>query len=145
MFKDVFLHSRGQLNAFAYITRSNSSEYFFLFIERVWPKLSCVQMWQHFALLIIEIWPKMWFYKDRDLERSRSQVKTNGTIGFLDLKNIDLDTKIIILSALVQKLWSTTSFCIMVDNATRSHTSHVSNHSKYFFIYWKAPTQAILC
>ena len=52
----------------------------------------------------------MWFYKGRDLEKSRSQVKTNGTIRFLDLKNIDLDTKIIILSALVQKLWSKTSF-----------------------------------
>ena len=26
-----------------------------------------------------------------------------------------LDTKIVILSALVQKLWSKTSFCIMVD------------------------------
>ena len=48
--------------------------------------------------------------QSRDLERSRSQVKTNGTIGFLDLKNIDLDTKIIILSALVQKLWSKKSF-----------------------------------
>ena len=39
-----------------------------------------------------------------DLDRSRSQVKINGTIDFLDLKNIDLDTKIFILSALVQKL-----------------------------------------
>ena len=28
-----------------------------------------------------------------DLERSRSQVKMNGTIGFLDLNNMDLDTK----------------------------------------------------
>ena len=30
--------------------------------------------------------------------------KINDTISFLDLKNIDLDTKIFILSALVQKL-----------------------------------------
>ena len=65
-----------------------------------------------FCPLTIDIWPKMWFYKGRDLERSKSQVKTNGTIGFLDLKNIDVyvDTKIIILSALVQKLWSKTPF-----------------------------------
>ena len=55
----------------------------------------------------------------------KGQGKKNGTIGFLDLKNIDLDTKIVILSALVQKLWSKTSFCIMVVNVTRSRTSHV--------------------
>ena len=30
-------------------------------------------------------------------------------------------TKIVILGALAQKLWSKTSFCIMVDNVTRSH------------------------
>ena len=35
--------------------------------------------------------------KGRALERSRSQVKINGIIIILDLKNIDLDTKIIIL------------------------------------------------
>ena len=34
----------------------------------------------------------------------------NGTIGFLDLKNMDLDTKIAILNDLVQKLWSKTYF-----------------------------------
>ena len=32
----------------------------------------------------------------------------------LTSKNIDLDTKIVILSALVQKLWSKTSIFIMV-------------------------------
>ena len=31
------------------------------------------------------------------------KLKTNGTIGFLDLKNTDLDAKIVIVSALVQK------------------------------------------
>ena len=60
------------------------------------------------------------------------RVKTNGTIGFLNLKNIDLDTKIIILSALVQKLWSKTSFCIMVDNKTRSRTSHIQTAQNIF-------------
>ena len=62
--------------------------------------------------------------KDHDLQRSRSQIK-NGTIGFLDLKNIDLDNKIVILSALVQKLWSKTSLCIMVVNVMRSCMSHI--------------------
>ena len=52
-------------------------------------------------------------------------VKTNRNMRFFDLKNIDLDTKIVILSALVQKLWSKTSFCIMVANVTRARTSHV--------------------
>ena len=54
-------------------------------------------------------------------------------IFFLTLKNIDLDTKIIILSALVRKLWSKTSFCIMVDNVTCLHMSLIQT------------TQAILC
>ena len=46
-------------------------------------------------------------------------------IGLLDLKNIDLDTKIVILSALAQKLWSKMSFCIMVANIKRPRTSDV--------------------
>ena len=50
--------------------------------------------------------------------------KINGTIRFLDLKNIDLDTKIVILRALVQKLRSQVEFCKMVSNVTRSGTSH---------------------
>ena len=53
----------------------------------------------------------------------------------LTSKNIDLDTKIVILSALVQKLWSKTSFCIMVVNVTRSRTSHVQIAQDIFFIY----------
>ena len=36
-----------------------------------------------------------------------------------------LDTKIVILNALVRKLWSKMSFCIMVANVTHSRTSHV--------------------
>ena len=58
---------------------------------------------------------------------------------------MDLDTKIVILSALVQKFWSKTSFCIVVVNVTRSRTSHVQIAQDIFFIYWKAPIQAILC
>ena len=57
-----------------------------------------------------EIWPKIWVHKGHDLERSRSYVQTNSTIRFLDLKNIDLDTKIAILSDLVQTLRSMTFF-----------------------------------
>ena len=48
-----------------------------------------------------------------------------GTIGFLELKNTDLDTKIAILSDLVQKLWSETYFYKMVDNVMCSHMSHI--------------------
>ena len=46
----------------------------------------------------------MWFW-----QRSwpwKVKVIINGTIRSLDLKNIDLDAKIVILSALVQKFWS---------------------------------------
>ena len=53
---------------------------------------------------------------DHDVGRSRSQFKTNGTTGFLDFKNIQVDTEIVILSALVQKLRSKMSICIMVAN-----------------------------
>ena len=65
--------------------------------------------------------------------------------SLIDLKNMELDAKIIILSALVQKLRWKTSFCIMVANVTRSHTSHVQTAKDIFKIYWKAATQAILC
>ena len=50
-----------------------------------------------FCPIVTEIWSKMLVCKDHDLERSRSEVKTNGTIGFVDRKNIDLDIKIVIL------------------------------------------------
>ena len=43
----------------------------------------------------------------------------------LDLKNIDLDEKIIVISALVQRLWLKTFFCIMVANVTHSCMSHI--------------------
>ena len=66
-------------------------------------------------------------------------------IRFLDLKNIDLDTKIVILSALVQKLWPKTSLFTMVVNVTRLRTSHVQIAQDIFFICWKAPIQDILC
>ena len=40
----------------------------------------------------------------------------NGTIWFLNPKNMVLDTKIIILAALVQKLWAQKRFRKMVEN-----------------------------
>ena len=43
-----------------------------------------------------------------------------------------LDAKIVILSALVRKLWLKTSFCIMVTNVTRSRTSHVQTAQDIF-------------
>ena len=45
---------------------------------------------------------------------------------------IYLDAKIVILSALVRKLWSKTSFCLMVANVTRSRTSHVQTAQDVF-------------
>ena len=41
---------------------------------------------------------------DNDLEKSRLQGKISGTIGFLDLKNIDLETKTVKLSVLVKQV-----------------------------------------
>ena len=58
----------------------------------------------------------------------------SSTIRFPDLKNIDLATKTVILSALVQKLWSNTDFCIMVANMTCLHTSHVQNTQNVFYL-----------
>ena len=93
-----------------------------------WKNRTQAVLWKCLATLcplITEIWPKMWFWKGHDLERSRSQVKTNDTIWFHDLKYIELDAKIIILNALVKKLRSKTCFSIMVANVRRSHPSHV--------------------
>ena len=69
-----------------------------------------------------------------DLERSRSYFKTNGTIRLFDLKNIDLEAKLIVLSALVQKLWSKTSFCIMVANIMNLLTSHIQIAQDNFYL-----------
>ena len=61
--------------------------------------------------------------------------KANGTMRFLNLKNIYLDAKIIIQSGLVGKLWSKTSFCIMVTNVTCSCTFHVETALDVCFFY----------
>ena len=45
------------------------------------------------------------------------------TFRFFDNDNMDLDTKTVILTALVKKLWSDKYFCKMVANVTCSHTS----------------------
>ena len=70
--------------------------------------------------------------------------KINSTIGFLDLKNIDLDTKIVILSVLVQKLWSKTSFFIMVASVTRSCTSHIQIVQD-IFLFIERPRPKLSC
>ena len=72
------------------------------------------------------------------LWRSRSKVKINDTIWFLDLKTMDLVAKIVILSVLVQKLWSKMSLCIMVANKMRSRTSHIQT-AQNIFIFFKGP------
>ena len=65
------------------------------------------------------IFQRSWPWKVKVIEQN------NGTIAFLDLKNIVLDTEIVTLSPLVQKLWSKTSFCIMVANIMRLCTLQV--------------------
>ena len=44
----------------------------------------------------------------------------------------DLDIKIIILSALVQKLWLKTSFYKMVVNIMHSHMSHIQTTQMFY-------------
>ena len=48
MVKDVILHNGGQRNAFAYVSRSNRSRYFW-FVESPRPKLPCVKIWWRFV------------------------------------------------------------------------------------------------
>ena len=45
-----------------------------------------------------------------EIKHGQIQDEMNGTIRFLDPQNIVLDTKIIILCALVQELWPKTHF-----------------------------------
>ena len=97
-----------------------------------------------FHRLGTEIYPEMWFCKGHDLERSRSLGKINGTVSFLDLKNIDLDIKIFVPSALVQTLLSKTSFCIMVANVMRSCTSHVQT-AQDVFSFIERPQPMLSC
>ena len=70
--------------------------------------------------------------------------KTNGTMRFIDLENIYLDVKIIILCALLSKLWSKTSFCIMAANVTRSRTSHVQTAQDIFW-FVESPRPKLPC
>ena len=53
-----------------------------------------------------------------EIKNGQIQDEMNGTIRFLDPENLVLDTKIIILSALVQKLWPKTRFRKMAENIT---------------------------
>ena len=50
----------------------------------------------------------------------------------LTLKTLYLDAKIVILSALVQKLWSKTSFCIMMANITCACMSYIQTAHDIF-------------
>ena len=51
-----------------------------------------------------------------EIKHGQVQGEMNGAIWTLDPKNIILDTKIIILCALVQKLWLKMHFREMVEN-----------------------------
>ena len=78
------------------------------------------------------------------LQRSWPQIKINGTIRFIWPKKKVPDTKIVILSALVQKFRSKTSF---LQTGGKCHifmyVAH-SNHLRCYLIYSKAPVQAIM-
>ena len=99
----------------------------------------------HLVLKFSNILPINNWYMAKKYDFAKVKVKvigqTNGTIRFLDLKSIYVDAKIVILSALVRKLWSKTSFYTMVANVTRLSTSHL-HMLKKFLIPWKALTQA---
>ena len=56
----------------------------------------------------------------------------------LTITHMDLDTEIVILSALVQKLWSKTSFCLMVANVMCSSMSHIQI-AHFFFLFIERP------
>ena len=64
--------------------------------------------------------------------------KINDTFRFLDFKNIDLDIKIVILSALVQKL----QYIFLQNDGQCKVLGYVSraNQSRIFLICIKAPT-----
>ena len=56
-------------------------------------------------------------FKDKRLiKHGQMQHKVNSAIWFLDPKDMVLETKIIILAALVQQLWPKTHFREMVEN-----------------------------
>ena len=57
------------------------------------------------------------------------------------IKNIYLDAQIVMLSALVWKLWSKTSFCIMMAYVTPSRTSHIQ--TDFWFI--EKPRPKLFC
>ena len=54
--------------------------------------------------------------RQTDRQTERPMIKMNSANWFLDPENIVQDTKIIILSALVQKLWCKTCFCKMAES-----------------------------
>ena len=47
-------------------------------------------------------------------------------------KNMDLDAKVMVISALVQQLWSKASFCIMVANVMHLCMSHIQTAQDIF-------------
>ena len=60
------------------------------------PKLLCAKFGQVLPIIVTEIWPIMLFAKIMTL-KGQGHRQINGTLGFLDLKTIDLDAKIIVI------------------------------------------------
>ena len=57
-------------------------------------------------------------YQKWEIKHDQIQEEMNSTVRFFDPQNIVLDTKVIILCVLVQKLWPTMHFCEMTENIT---------------------------
>ena len=121
----------------ANITRSSMSQvqtikdiFFGIYLLKAFTQGTLCWNLATFCPLTAEICPKMWFSKVKVIGS-----KINYTIRFLNLKNMDLDTKIVILSALVQVMVKDVS--LHNNGGQRNTFVYVasSNCSKYFLIY----------
>ena len=88
-----------------------------------------------FCLVMTEIWLKNESLQGSSPYKVTVIDKNKWHHGIPWPKNIDLDTKIVILSVLVQTLWSKRSFCIMVESVSCSCMSHIQTAQKCFLIY----------
>ena len=83
-----------------------------------------------FDLQFYEEFTVAWVRTVRTFFWPTGQLVLNGTIKFLDLQYIDLDTKIVILRDFVQTLWVKTDFSKMVDNIMLSRSSYLKSFTQ---------------
>ena len=108
MVKDLFLQNGGKCNAFTYTSHIQLLKKYYNLCKGTYPSYLVLKVYnglcssnRDMVQNMLLQWPWLW------------KVRINSICGFLDLENIDLDTKIVILSVLVQKLWSKTKWCPM--------------------------------